>query len=126
MDRELKKRILIVDDMPNWREALTVVLGEKYHIQSSASYEEAFLAVEKNIFDLAILDICLEAENRFNVHGLELLRNIRQKHPALPIILLTGYPQNIPANVMDRYKPGCFLSKPISIDKLLDHVEQLL
>jgi len=112
--------------MPNWREALTVVLSENYEIQSSASYEEAALAVNENFFDLAILDICLEAKNNFNVHGLGLLRNIREKHPALPIVILTGYPQNIPPTVIDHYKPECFLSKPISIDKLLDHVKKLL
>lgn len=126
MNRELKKRILIVDDMPNWRDALTVVLSENYDIVSSASFEEARLAVNESVFDLAVLDICLEAENKLNVHGLELLRRIREKHPALPIIILTGYPQSIPSNVIDRYKPEGFLSKPISIETLTEQVNKLL
>lgn len=86
--------VLIVDDRPNWRQALSSVLEEDYLVKAVATYSEAVEALlsQDPPFDVAVIDIRLEDEDETNVQGLELIGYIREVGISTSPIVLTGYP----------------------------------
>ena len=110
MTEPVKKRILIVDDMPDWRKLLSNLL-DNYEIKALATYKEAVDAIEQWEFDVAVLDIRLEDENIWNVDGIDLLEKIKEKHPMTSLIILTGYRQSARDSILLDYAPNEILDK---------------
>ncbi len=84
-----KPRVLIVDDEESihllYREELE---EEGYEVYSAMNGPEALEQVEKVQPDLVVLDI-----NMPGMDGIEVLRKIKEKHPQLPVILCSAYPE---------------------------------
>jgi len=95
------KRILIVDDEPDVLETLEELLDMCY-LDSASSFEAAAKFLDKNIYDIAILDI-------MGVDGYELLQRANQK--GVPAIMLTAHalsPDNLVRSIQegaDSYVP---------------------
>src|SRR6266478_8743088 len=82
-----KGLILVVDDESEIREGLELLLSSEGYSVSSAGTGEAGLArLEEQPFDLVLLDVSLPDRN-----GIELLREIRERAPGLPVVLITAY-----------------------------------
>jgi len=80
-------KILIVDDEPNIRLLYTAVLTEEGHeVVEAENGRQTLDALEREPFDLVILDIRLKAES-----GLDLLQEIVARHPQIPVILCSAY-----------------------------------
>ncbi|GBC76976.1 Transcriptional regulatory protein GlrR [bacterium HR08] len=80
-------KILIVDDEPNIRLLYTAVLTEREHeVVEAENGRQALEALEREPFDLVILDIRLRAES-----GLDLLQEIVARYPQVPVILCSAY-----------------------------------
>ena len=81
-------KILVIDDDRSIRTLFAEELAEEGYevITSGDGYQPLGLIAEKNP-DLIVLDICLGEHD-----GLELLQDIRNAHPSLPVILCTAYP----------------------------------
>lgn len=78
-------RLLLVDDDRFILNALSRLLGTQgYHCTAVVTGDEAWRALEKEAFDLMLLDVGLP-----DVDGVSLCRRIRAKH-RLPIIMLTA------------------------------------
>ncbi|HEY5615801.1 MAG TPA: response regulator [Bacteroidota bacterium] len=117
-----KNRILVVDD----EEALRTVLGseledEGYVVQMAGDGDEAIKILEKNAFDLILLDIKMPT-----VDGFEVLKFIKQTHPLSKVIMLTGFADL--KNAIESKKLGAedFVSKPYDLVDLLTTVERVL
>jgi len=80
-------KILIVDDEPPVRD-LFEDLFKKEDCQTitCASGEEALAHLKKDVFDVVLLDIKLPG-----MSGLEVLKNIRDTHKDLPVVMITGF-----------------------------------
>jgi DNA-binding NarL/FixJ family response regulator len=81
--------ILTVDDQALFREGLLLVLNKLYptaRIKQAASGEEAFDQLEKNKFDLMLLDIGMPG-----INGTQVAKRVLQDHPSVKIIILTQY-----------------------------------
>ena len=88
--------ILVVDDQPNWRLALSALLkSEGFAVTQARNFEDAKAILVSSVFDVAVLDVRLVDEDIFNVEGLELLGFVRANSPATRVIILTGYPEGI-------------------------------
>ncbi len=115
----MAKSILIVDDNPN----MSTLLGEMLEIfdYESELAEDGIVALEKleqNKFSLIITDMKMP-----NMTGLELLEQVKQKYPKLPVVLISGYSVDSMSQENSEYKPDGFLSKPFmmtDVEKLLD------
>ncbi len=86
-------KILVVDDLPDWRTTIGGLLrDEGYEVQVAESRPAALaLLRNKDDFALAVLDLRLDETDEENVEGLDLAAEIRQHWPDIKIIILTGY-----------------------------------
>ncbi len=115
--------VLIVDDQADARETLALLLrGEGHEVVTAASGEEALDAIEKNRFDVAIVDIGLPG-----LDGYEVAKCIRAgaEGHALRLIALTGY--GLPDDVQAAAKAGfdIHMVKPVDPDRLLPQLSDL-
>ena len=79
-------RILVVDDEPNMRRILTLILQEAGHSVAEASgVPTALEALASNQFDLVISDKKMPEGD-----GFDLLRYCRDNDPSLPVVILTA------------------------------------
>ena len=113
--------ILLVEDDDGVRELLVDVLrGAGYDVTPAAAAEEAIERARDRHFDLLISDVDLPAMN-----GARLARTLRERYPALRIVLMSGYPDD---GTIDGELPErpMFLRKPFGSAFLLDQVRMAL
>jgi DNA-binding response OmpR family regulator len=80
-------RVLVVDDDSNIRRYFAQELsGEGYEVSTVAAGKQLLSIIDVFKPDVLVLDIRLEDYN-----GLELLKEIRKKRYALPVILCSAY-----------------------------------
>jgi DNA-binding NtrC family response regulator len=106
--------ILIVEDDPDVRAMLTRMLGcGGYVVDSAADGSEALDKFRDNRFNLVITDVRLPQMN-----GLQLLGEIKQAEPHVPVIVITGY--GSVQNAVEAMQGGAsdYLLKPFSNEAL--------
>ncbi len=117
-----QRKILIVDDEPDIREILELLLKSNgYKVFAAADGERALkLATENNDLDLIILDIMMPVED-----GISVLKKVRQ-FSKVPVLLLTAKIQE--SDKLDAYQNGGddYLTKPFSQNELLMKVSSLI
>jgi len=80
-------KILVVDDEEPVRKLFEDLLTkEKHDVKYVSSAEEALDWIEKDDFDIMLLDIKLPG-----ISGLEALKLVKDKKPDLTVIMITGY-----------------------------------
>jgi DNA-binding NtrC family response regulator len=110
--------ILVIDDEAEIREGLELLLSSEGYAVTSAETGQAGLArLEAEPYDLVLLDVSLPDRS-----GLDLLRDIHQRDPDLPIVLITAYGSIDMAR--QAFKSGAqdYITKPWSNDELLAQV----
>ena len=109
-----RENILVVDDEPDMRDALTAALRrEGLCITTAANGVEALEKVQGQSFDLIITDVRMP-----RMGGLALLQELKRTSPALPVIMMTGYGRI--EDAVEAMKAGAFdyLLKPFSLEDL--------
>ena len=118
------KTILLADDHAIMREGLRRILLEKfpdYTILEAGNHAEILNIIRKHPVHLVILDISMPGYS-----GLETLSVIRENTPALPVLILSMYPESqFAARVMKAGAAG-YLNKESSPNELTDAVETIL
>jgi DNA-binding NtrC family response regulator len=112
--------VLLVDDEPGVRFALSEVLHDRgYRVVSASSGSEALAALDG--VDVVVTDLSMPG-----MDGLELVSQIAARAPWLPVILLTAHgSENLVRIASSRGACGC-LSKPFDIDEIARVVERAL
>ena len=78
--------ILVIDDDAEFREAIRLRLTRRKHrVHQAAGAAEALAFLERHPVTLAFLDLRMPG-----MDGLALLERLRQEHPVLPVVVLTG------------------------------------
>lgn len=114
--------ILVVDDDDPVRVMLARLLRTQgYSVAQAASADQARRALDQERPDLVISDIVMPGES-----GIELRRDIARRWPELPVILISGYSAEGPAEFAARTPNTTFVQKPFAADQFLALVEQTL
>src|SRR6201988_3517855 len=109
--------ILIVDDEADIRELVAGILqDEGYGTRTAVDADEALGAVVARRPNLVFLDIGLQGSR---LDGLQLLDPLKQDHPDLPVVMISGH-GNIETAVA-AIKRGAydFIEKPFKSDPLI-------
>lgn len=109
--------ILIIDDERDIRELVAGILSDEGHgTRTAKNADEALAAVAQRRPSLIFLDIWLQSSR---LDGLELLDAIKQQHPELPIVMISGH-GNIETAVA-AIKRGAYdyIEKPFNADRLV-------
>ncbi|KAB7622689.1 response regulator transcription factor [Alkalilimnicola sp. S0819] len=117
-----KPSVFIVDDEPDVRAALKLLVGSAGHAVESYPSAQAFLdALPENREGCLVLDVRMPG-----MSGLELQKRLAQRELPLPIIFISGH-GDIPMAVR-AMQGGAedFLEKPFSDRQLLDRIEKAL
>ncbi|SEU07801.1 sigma-54-dependent transcriptional regulator [Hymenobacter actinosclerus] len=118
--------ILLVDDDVAVRTSLGLLLKQAgYQTQAVPGAAGALAAAEATLPQLVLLDMNFALETS-GADGLRLLRELKQRFPALPVILLTGWGSI--ALAVEGMKAGAaeFLTKPWNNEHLLSTLETVL
>ena len=110
----MSARILVVDDEEIViRSCLRILEGNGYEIDVAHDGHDALRKVESNTYDVMILDIMMP-----NLGGMEVLRRVKETHPDIDVIMITGLSQIDTA--VQAMKLGAFdyISKPFEPDEL--------
>ncbi len=105
----------MVDDDATFRVMLkTFLLKMGMAVEVAASGKECLKAIEKNKFNLILIDFRLP-----DINGLELLKEIKERVPHIPLILMTSYVDIRTA--VKAIKLGAFeyVTKPLNTDEIL-------
>ncbi len=117
-----KISILVVDDDAGHRHMLTTLLTDwGYRLDGAASGEDAVALCRERAFDLILMDVRMAG-----MSGIEALKKIKARNPAIPILVMTAY-SNVESAV-EAIKAGAYdyLTKPLDFDDLRLTLERVL
>jgi two-component system response regulator HydG len=110
----MPSRLLIVDDDPVTRDALATFFStDGLDYELAADGASALALVEQQDFDVVVSDVVMDG-----MTGLELFERVKQGHPTLPFVFITGaggVHQAVEAIKRGAYE---YLTKPCDLDEL--------
>jgi len=114
--------ILLVDDEPSIRAALTRALRrDGHHVLSAPDGRQALEIATRESPELVITDIRMPV-----MDGLELLRHLGQLEPPIPAIVMSAYATAETTHEAVRLGATCVLAKPFKLPELREAVEWAL
>ncbi len=116
--------VYVVDDDPNMRQSLELMLSSAGFVVEPFASGEEFLAAYRDTGDLAR---CLVLDYRLSdMNGLEVQQRLQEERAIIPVILLTAF-ADVSLAVRALHAGAIeFLEKPVNRHTLLDRVEQAL
>ncbi len=115
-------RVLVVDDEPNIRAALIRLFRlEGYDTGEAESGPAAITAIEREPYDLMILDLNLPG-----IDGTEVMRQVRGLRPDMQIVVLTGHPTLDSAIAAIRLEAVDYIQKPARLEEIAAIVRRAL
>jgi two-component system nitrogen regulation response regulator NtrX len=114
--------VLIVDDETTIIESLSGILSDDgFEVIHAFNGYEALKKIDTESPDIVLLDIWMPG-----MDGIETLKEIKQKFPSIPVVMITGHGSI--ESAVDATKSGAFdfLEKPLSIDKVMVTINNAL
>lgn len=117
----MKPNIWIIDDEPGICVSLALALKKDYQVATFGSAAPALRRMKQESCDVVLLDLKLKEED-----GLDVLRQIKQEHPDVSVIMMTAF-GSIGSSV-EAIKAGAYtyLTKPLDLDQLRLFLSQTL
>ena len=117
-----QKNILVVDDDMSVRTTFSSVLRQEgYRVTAVKNGYEAIKAIDKDSFDLALVDLGMPG-----MDGIEVLEKIKTRRPQTRVIIFTGYGSITTAVEAMRKGATDYLNKPFSPEELKAGVKKAL
>ena len=120
----MKNEILVVDDNFDIRNLISNILKDKnYNVREAANFDQASFEIDKQLPDVAIIDVKLDKGDK---DGIDLLKKIKKITDLVPVIMISGH-----ANVemaVESLKLGAyeFITKPFATEQLLNFISRAL
>jgi DNA-binding NarL/FixJ family response regulator len=116
--------VLVVDDHPIVRERLAELIGQEPDMEVVGEAEDAFEAldaVEEFVPDVAVVDITLK-----DTYGIELIKDLKNRHPKLPVLVLSMHDESLYAERALRAGAKGYLNKQEASRKVITALRQVL
>jgi CheY-like chemotaxis protein len=120
MSVDTKRRLLVVDDEPHIRDAVTQWFEQHgFIVQAAENGKRAVEVCAENPFDVIIMDLEMPV-----MKGPEAIRLIRETHPDLPIAVFTGFSSRI--REAKEFGATIILQKPLGLRELEKEILAIL
>ena len=117
----MSERVLVVDDEPAIVDAVSYALSQEgFSIASAGDGESALRALQKESFDVVLLDVRLP-----KLSGVEVCRRARAES-AVPIIMITAKDAEVDRVIGLEAGADDYVTKPFSMAELVSRVRALL
>ena len=114
--------VLVVDDEKNMRLILQTMLGDEgYAVRAVESAEQGLKLLEHEACFMVITDARLGG-----MSGYDFLAKVRAQWPDLPVLMFTGWGENILEHFARDAHPDAIVAKPIVQRDLLSAVADVL
>jgi DNA-binding NarL/FixJ family response regulator len=93
-----KKRVILVDDHPMMRQGIAQLINEQIDLEvccEAGNAPDAMKFIECSQPDLAIVDVSLDGSS-----GLELIKDLRERHPDVLVLVLSMHEESVYAERM--------------------------
>ncbi|MBN2713362.1 MAG: response regulator [Planctomycetes bacterium] len=114
--------ILVVDDEPPMLRMMQAHLeAREYSVITAMDGEEALACLEKGGIDMVFTDFSMPG-----MDGIELLKKIKERHPNIPVVMMTGYASQI--NLEECMNAGAedYIAKPFDGETLDTIVRRII
>jgi two-component system nitrogen regulation response regulator NtrX len=111
----MARTILIVDDEESIIQSLQGIFSDEgFDVISATSGSSAIEKIDEMMPDLVLLDIWMPG-----IDGIETLVNIKESHPQLPVVMMSGHGTIETAVKATKLGAYDFIEKPLSLEKVL-------
>ena len=125
-----EKKILIIDDDPDFTAAIKkILISANYNVDMAGNIEDGMIAVEKKKPDLILLDVMMEKYD----DGFNMCRDLKHddRYKEIPVIIITAVTEVTglkfnPETDGEYLEADDYVQKPISPDTLLAKVASFL
>jgi two-component system invasion response regulator UvrY len=117
-------RVLIVDDHAVVRRGLRALLSDEFPgavFGEAADARQALEHLRKKEWDVALLDIALPGKS-----GLDLLKELKAEWPRLPVLVLSGHPEDQFAVRVLKAGAGGYVTKESAPEELAKAIRKIL
>jgi DNA-binding NtrC family response regulator len=117
-----KARVLVIDDDQIVLDSISQLLtDDDYEVDVTLRGGEGLERAIREDYDIVLVDIRMP-----DMGGIKVLRDIRRKRPALPVVMITGYATAPSAEMAMNLGAAGFLEKPFEPEELLETVASAL
>lgn len=117
-----RSTLLVIDDEPNILTTVRRALElEDYRVEVAGSGAIGLEKLAESDIDLVLLDVVMPG-----MDGLEVLRQVRERHPGVFVVMMSGNASIETAVQATKGGAHDFIEKPLSSDKLLLTVQNAL
>ena len=118
----MAEKIVVIEDDPSILRGLQLNLGmEGYLVRSATDGETGLRLAKTESPDLVVVDVMLP-----RLGGLEVVREIRQDDPDLPILILSAKGQEVDKVAGLKFGADDYMVKPFGLKELLARIDALL
>jgi DNA-binding NtrC family response regulator len=122
----MRKRVLVVDDVTDWRNQLQAILKTEFEVMTVDSYRGAMDIIRQRGAELVIVDLRLSPIDEADRQGMELLKQLAEHR--INAIVLTGYPEEeLRREAEEQYGIFDFIDKGVlahNVQRLRDTVRE--
>ena len=116
------KRILVIDDEPNVRTVLKMLLEDDgYEVETAENGEKGIAAFDQGELDLVISDLKMPRSD-----GLAVLKRVKESGRGVPLIMITAYGSIEKAVEAMKNGASDFITKPFNKDVIRHVVHKML
>ncbi len=119
-----QKKVFVVDDHPLVRERLSELINQEPDLHVCGEAEDvqgALKAIGQSQPDIAIVDITLK-----DTYGMELIKELKQRHPKLPVLVLSMHDESLYGERALRSGAKGYLNKQEATKKVIPALRQIL
>ncbi|MEP6742335.1 MAG: response regulator [bacterium] len=113
--------LLIVDDDSLIRDTLHELFSETHECHTADRAEQALAYLEVETYDAVLTDIAMP-----ELSGRELLKHIQVKHPATPVIVISGLSNEADAKALLDTGAFAYFAKPFKLEDIEQAVERAI